>query len=191
MAKETRQLPPLNIDRKSLRALIRTLERTGVTEFEYEDEKVRLRIGRGGAPSLAGAAVSLQQLAPSPGPPQTSVDETESAFVTSPFVGTFYRSPSPDSAPFVEVGSVVRQGQALCIVEAMKLMNEIEADVAGTIVEILVSSGKAVEFGQKLFRVRKSLGLLRGLRLKGNTRSRQEEINVTDEDGPRDSLESH
>ena len=67
--------------------------------------------------------------------------------VTSPFVGTFYRSPSPDAEPFVEVGDRVREGQVLCIVEAMKLMNEIEADVAGTIVEILVENGQPVEYG--------------------------------------------
>jgi acetyl-CoA carboxylase biotin carboxyl carrier protein len=77
-------------------------------------------------------------------------------FVTSPFVGTFYRSPSPDAPSFVEPGSAVREGQALCIVEAMKLMNEIEADCAGTIVEILAENGKSVEFGQKLFKVRKA-----------------------------------
>jgi acetyl-CoA carboxylase biotin carboxyl carrier protein len=76
--------------------------------------------------------------------------------VTSPFVGTFYRSPSPDAPPFVDVGSVIREGQGLCIVEAMKLMNEIEADCAGTIVEILAEDGKPVEFGQALFRVRKA-----------------------------------
>jgi len=76
-------------------------------------------------------------------------------FVTSPFVGTFYRSPSPDAPSFVEVGSSIREGQTLCIIEAMKLMNEIEADAAGTIVEILAENGKPVEFGQKLFKVRR------------------------------------
>jgi acetyl-CoA carboxylase biotin carboxyl carrier protein len=76
--------------------------------------------------------------------------------VTSPFVGTFYRSPTPDAPHFVEVGSSIREGQALCIVEAMKLMNEIEADCDGTIVEILAENGKPVEFGQALFKVRKA-----------------------------------
>jgi acetyl-CoA carboxylase biotin carboxyl carrier protein len=76
--------------------------------------------------------------------------------VTSPFVGTFYRAPSPEAANFVEVGSQVKQGQTLCIVEAMKLMNEIECDVAGTIVEVLVDNGKSVEYGQKLFLIKKS-----------------------------------
>jgi len=73
------------------------------------------------------------------------------AYVTSPFVGTFYRSPSPDAQPFVDVGSNIRPGQTLCIVEAMKLMNEIEADASGTIKAILVENGQPVEYGQALF----------------------------------------
>ena len=76
-------------------------------------------------------------------------------FITSPFVGTFYRAPSPDVANFVEVGSSVKQGQTLCIIEAMKLMNEIESEAAGTILDVLVENGKSVEFGQKLFKLKK------------------------------------
>jgi acetyl-CoA carboxylase biotin carboxyl carrier protein len=153
----------LPIDRQALLGLIRTLERGGVADFEYEDEKVRIRIARGpsgyvgggqamafASPAGVGAAVS--------GPTAAIAAAAEVAddgiYVTSPFVGTFYRSPSPDSAAFVEVGSAVKKGQSLCIVEAMKLMNEIEADVAGTIAEILVENGKSVEFGQRLFRVK-------------------------------------
>ncbi len=71
-------------------------------------------------------------------------------------MGSFYRSPSPDAPPFVEVGSVVRAGQTLCIIEAMKLMNEIEAESAGTVVEIFAQNGKSVEYGQKLFRIKKA-----------------------------------
>jgi acetyl-CoA carboxylase biotin carboxyl carrier protein len=73
--------------------------------------------------------------------------------VTSPFVGTFYRTPAPDQPAFVDVGTVVKKGQVLCIIEAMKLMNEIEADVAGRVAEILVENGQPVEFGQTLFRI--------------------------------------
>ena len=76
--------------------------------------------------------------------------------MTSPFVGTFYRSPSPDAPSFVEVGSVVRVGQTLCIVEAMKLMNEIEAECSGTVTDVFAQNGKAVEFGQKLFRIKQA-----------------------------------
>src|SRR5262249_34954594 len=88
-------------------------------------------------------------------PPPESLDNGV-IDVTSPFVGTFYRAPSPDAPPFVDVGSVVRSGQTLCIIEAMKLMNEIEAEHSGTIVEIFAQSGKSVEFGQKLFRLKKT-----------------------------------
>jgi acetyl-CoA carboxylase biotin carboxyl carrier protein len=76
--------------------------------------------------------------------------------ITSPFVGSFYRAPSPDVPPFVEVGSVVRSGQTLCIIEAMKLMNEIESECAGTVTEIFAQNGKSVEFGQRLFRIKKA-----------------------------------
>ena len=98
--------------------------------------------------AVAGAA------APSV-PPAPVAEDASVVYVTSPFVGTFYRSPSPDAPPFVDVGSAIREGQALCIVEAMKLMNEIEADCSGTIVEILAENGKPVEFGQKLYKVRR------------------------------------
>jgi acetyl-CoA carboxylase biotin carboxyl carrier protein len=87
--------------------------------------------------------------------PAAAAHADDEVFVTSPFVGTFYRSPSPEAPSFVEVGSRIREGQALCIVEAMKLMNEIEADGPGVIVEILAENGKPVEFGQRLFKVRK------------------------------------
>ena len=85
--------------------------------------------------------------------PRAETSDGNASYVTSPFVGTFYRSPSPESAPFVDVGTRVRKGQVLCIVEAMKLMNEIEADVAGTVVGILVEDGAPVEYGQPLFKV--------------------------------------
>ena len=77
-------------------------------------------------------------------------------YVTSPFVGTFYRAPSPDAENFVEPGNSVKKGQALCIIEAMKLMNEIEAEFPCTVLEILAENGQSVEFGQKLFRIKKS-----------------------------------
>ena len=80
-------------------------------------------------------------------------EEKPGQIVTSPFVGTFYRTPAPEQPPFVELGTSVRKGQVLCIVEAMKLMNEIEAEVAGKIAEIFVESGQTVEFGQPLFRI--------------------------------------
>ncbi|WP_394821061.1 acetyl-CoA carboxylase biotin carboxyl carrier protein [Pendulispora albinea] len=160
----------MTVDIDKLRELLDVLKEKDIAEFEHEDEKVRLRIVRGTVvspsayvPALAHAApppiataaaasgaVSARAEAASGEPPSDTVD------ITSPFVGTFYRSPSPEAPAFVEKGSVVRPGQTLCIVEAMKLMNEIEADCSGTVVEIFVQSGKAVEFGQKLFRIQKA-----------------------------------
>jgi acetyl-CoA carboxylase biotin carboxyl carrier protein len=147
----------MNINLKQLDELLRLLAKRNVAEFEFEDEQVRIRLSRGELMRAGAMPVS----APPPGPAldvaaARVVDDDSIVYVTSPFVGTFYRSPSPDAPPFVEVGSIIREGQALCIVEAMKLMNEIEADCAGVIVEILTENGKPVEFGQKLYKVKKS-----------------------------------
>ncbi len=153
--------PTMNIDFRQLRALLRLLEKRDVSEFELEDEHVRIRLTRGAAGrravevSAPAPAPPPAALASIPAPREEPASDDRITYVTSPFVGTFYRSPSPDAPPFVEVGTAIREGQALCIVEAMKLMNEIEADCAGVIAEILVDNGKPVEFGQRLFKVRK------------------------------------
>jgi acetyl-CoA carboxylase biotin carboxyl carrier protein len=146
----------MNIDLKKIRTLIRMIAESDVTEFEYEEGKVRIRLARGKAPVMATMplpAAPMATSAPADVAPAEPSEEGNSSLVTSPFVGTFYRSPSPDAPHFVEVGSTVREGQTLCIVEAMKLMNEIEADCAGRITDILVENGKPVEFGQPLFRI--------------------------------------
>jgi acetyl-CoA carboxylase biotin carboxyl carrier protein len=142
-----------------LESLLRTLEAGGASEFEYEDEKIRLKIAipRGvvAAPlpaRSAGAAAAAAEA----NAPEAAAADSDLIAVTSPFVGTFYRAASPESANFVEVGSTVRKGQTLCIVEAMKLMNEIECEHAGVVAEILVENGKSVEYGQKLFMIRKA-----------------------------------
>lgn len=151
----------MNIDLKELRSLLRVLAKRNVTEFEFEDEHIRLRLTRGEVarvairPSSPPPAAPLPAATPVPAAAPAAQADADVVFVTSPFVGTFYRSPSPDAPAFVEVGSSIREGQTLCIIEAMKLMNEIEADAAGTIVEILAENGKPVEFGQKLFKVRR------------------------------------
>ena len=154
----------MNIDLKQLDGLLRVLEDRDISEFEFEDEKVRVHLKRGkpvmAAPAYAPMHVAHLSEAPSAagGPEVGAAKQAEGnvAYVTSPFVGTFYRSPSPEAPPFVDVGSNIRPGQALCIVEAMKLMNEIEAEFAGTIVECLVETGSPVEFGQRLFKVKKT-----------------------------------
>jgi acetyl-CoA carboxylase biotin carboxyl carrier protein len=150
-----------NLDLKELRRLLRLLEKRNVSEFEFEDDKIKVRLVRGAprAPAAAALPVAAAPAALVPvalAEPAAPQGDASIVHVTSPFVGTFYRSPSPDAPSFVEIGSVIREGQALCIVEAMKLMNEIEADCAGTVVDILAENGKPVEFGQPLFRVKKA-----------------------------------
>jgi acetyl-CoA carboxylase biotin carboxyl carrier protein len=154
----------VNIDLKQLEGLLKVLEERDISEFEFEDEKARVHLKRGQPIAIAPAArAPLAAEAPTIPRAASSVTDVGGAakqeggvFVTSPFVGTFYRSPSPDAPPFVDVGSTVKPGQALCIVEAMKLMNEIEAEFAGVVLECLVETGSPVEFGQKLFRVKKT-----------------------------------
>lgn len=147
----------MNLDQDKLRALLDILIEKDIAEFEHEDEAARVRIVRGARVAIAPAPVAVAH-APAAGAsaPQEAAAPSDTVDITSPFVGTFYRAPSPDAPTFVEVGSVIRPGQTLCIIEAMKLMNEIEADCSGTVVEIFVQNGKAVEFGQKLFRVKKA-----------------------------------
>jgi acetyl-CoA carboxylase biotin carboxyl carrier protein len=153
----------MSVDIEKLRTLLEVLAKENVAEFEHESGGVRVRIVR----TQAGHAIAMHAPpmmggAPHIPPPRASSTSVASAVdessidVTSPFVGTFYRAPTPDAPPFVEVGAVVRPGQTLCIVEAMKLMNEIEAEVSGTVVEVYAQNGKSVEFGQKLFRIKKA-----------------------------------
>jgi acetyl-CoA carboxylase biotin carboxyl carrier protein len=137
-----------------LRELIRILDESNLTEIEVEHDDDRIRVRRDPAPAVGPM---LHSIAPADAAsPALAPAELEGDFVTSPFVGTFYRAPSPEADSFVEIGDTVIPGQVLCIVEAMKLMNEIEAEVAGTIVEVLVENGKPVEYGDKLFRIEPS-----------------------------------
>jgi acetyl-CoA carboxylase biotin carboxyl carrier protein len=151
----------MEISLKQLRSLLKTLQEGEASEFEYQDDKYRIRLALGQPPGRLAAvpvAVAPAAVAPAAGPAPSAGQEEEAdiAYVTSPFVGTFYRAPAPDAAPFVDVGSSIRPGQTLCIVEAMKLMNEIEAEFAGTVLEVLVENGASVEFGQRLLKVKRS-----------------------------------
>jgi acetyl-CoA carboxylase biotin carboxyl carrier protein len=155
----------MQISLEQLKSLLETLEKGDVSEFEYEDEQLKLRLSLGkkaaqvvqAAPPVLAAAPSAAAVAAASAAAAKASEDADLSivFVTSPFVGTFYRAPGPDAANFCEVGSTVKQGQALCIIEAMKLMNEIESDASGTILDILVENGKSVEFGQKLFKLKK------------------------------------
>ena len=141
-----------------LRDLIEILRAGKVGDFEFEDERLRIRINLG-TPAVPQVAVSTPTHTAVVNPPTPEAAEAASndiVYVTSPFVGTFYRSASPDTAPFVSPGQLINKGQTLCIIEAMKLMNEIESEVAGTLLEILTENGGNVEFGQRLFKVRRT-----------------------------------
>jgi acetyl-CoA carboxylase biotin carboxyl carrier protein len=147
-------------------ALAEILRRHDLTELEVENADVRIRVRRGGDVVAAIAHPPPHAAAPAhpppahapPAPAAAPATATEEAgnlsYITSPFVGTFYRSPNPESAVFVEVGGRVHKGQVLCIVEAMKLMNEIECEVEGVIVQCLVENGQAVEYGEPLFKIK-------------------------------------
>jgi len=143
----------MKLDLDQLRELIRLLDESNLTEIEVEHDDDRIRVRRDPAP----VAVTSQAVAPTALVGSTHASgapkDDDGNYLTSPFVGTFYRAPSPESDSFVEVGDSITPGQVLCIVEAMKLMNEIESEVAGTIVEILVENGKPVEYGDRLFRI--------------------------------------
>jgi acetyl-CoA carboxylase biotin carboxyl carrier protein len=159
---------------QEIRDLMDVLDERQISEFEMEKAGVRIRIKRGVSGDLAPAPLLASHHVPawSPAPPQEPSGATEPSvkppaaetpesgdevhLVKSPIVGTFYGSPSPSAPPFVKVGDEVQVGQALCIIEAMKLMNEIESDAAGEIVRVYVENGQPVEYGQSLFAIKPS-----------------------------------
>ncbi len=147
------------MDLRKLKTLIELVETSGIAELEIQEGEERVRITRSlaaGAPA-PGAPVAQQvvtagaPVAPAAEPAAAAPAADPGHVVKSPMVGTFYRSATPGAKPFVEVGDTVQEGQTLCIVEAMKLMNEIEADTAGVVKAILTENGQPVEFGQPLF----------------------------------------
>ena len=141
---------------KLIEEMLQLMESRGLVELELEHQGMRIRLKKAGAapgPQVVEYVAGLPQ--PHAQPPQAAKPVEEAAgrrvVVKSPMVGTFYRAPAPDAPPFVEVGQEVDVGQVLCIIEAMKLMNEIKCEVAGRVVEILAENGDPVEFGQPLF----------------------------------------
>ena len=141
-----------------IRRLIRLVQRTGIGELELSSNGRTVRISAAaGSPALAlGPATAAS--APASAPPAAATVTPAPAVdthvaITSPMVGTFYRAPAPDADPYAEVGDMVDVGQTVCIIEAMKLMNEIESEVRGRVVKILVENAQSVEFGQRLFLV--------------------------------------
>jgi acetyl-CoA carboxylase biotin carboxyl carrier protein len=163
------------MNQKEIKELIELLVEKDITEFELErgDMKVHVKRGSSATPVVhvapanaaqsipiasaapsAGAAVPASHLVPSASAPETAKEE-DLFIVKSPIVGTYYEAPSPGTPPFIKAGDTVKEGQVLCIIEAMKLMNEIEAEVAGEIVKIFATNGSPVEYGMPLFGIRK------------------------------------
>jgi len=155
------------LDLDQLKQLLTLVREHELAEFEIEQDGVRIWIRKDAvhaAPPVVVAPPPPQPIAAAPVVPvvtpaaqaaaAASSDEIELAVVKSPIVGTFYRSPEPGAAPYVEVGSAVKKGQVLCIIEAMKLMNEIDSEYDGEVVNVYVETGQAVEYGERLFAIR-------------------------------------
>jgi|SRR3954447_2119663 acetyl-CoA carboxylase biotin carboxyl carrier protein len=161
------------MNQKELKELIDFLVEKDITEFELERGDLKVRVKRGTEPpvvhmtasapvaaapppiaAVAPAAAGAPAQAAAPAAPAEPAEEAGLHIIKSPIVGTYYEAPSPGSPPFLKVGDTVSVGQVLCIVEAMKLMNEIESDVAGEVVKILVTNNQPVEYGQSLFAIR-------------------------------------
>ena len=148
------------MDLRKLKTLIDLVSESGVAELEITEGEDRVRIvnRNGAAPVQVHQPVTVAQPMPVPVPapevapaPAPTAPQQTGTPLTSPMVGTFYRAPSPGAKPFVEVGDTVKKGQTVCIIEAMKLLNEVEADMDGTVKEVCVENGQPVEFGQSLF----------------------------------------
>ncbi len=164
----------MDIDLKQIKELMRAMRQFEMSELEIESDAGRIRLGRPNdnagmtsnvmmpayMPGIAGMGTPSSVPPPpdsdrSAAPVSAPADDPNMAYITSPFVGTFYRAPGPDAKNFVEVGDNIKPGQTLCIVEAMKLMNHIESEIGGQIVEVLIENGQVVEYGDRLFKVRK------------------------------------
>jgi acetyl-CoA carboxylase biotin carboxyl carrier protein len=156
------------VELKDIKAIIDLMKKNSITEFELEEKDSKLRLKRGSNGSSTPIAQSDESMPmlqiPAPAPvvsaPPTQVAapavNTGEMDIKSPMIGTFYRSPSPEAAAYVEVGTEVSPDTVVCIIEAMKVMNEIKAEIKGVVTQTLVENGKPVEFGQPLFKVRPS-----------------------------------
>ena len=156
------------MDLIKIKQVVDLMKKSDLSEFEIQDQDFKLRIKRdlpGRAPIAAQAAPTAAAPAPvaapapaaaAPAPAAPAAADPSIKLVTSPMVGTYYATPSPENPPFVTVGSPIKADSVVCIIEAMKVMNEIQSEISGTVVECLVANGTSVEFGQPLFRVKVS-----------------------------------
>ena len=146
------------MDLEKIEGLVKIIENSSLTEFTYKDGDLKITMSKLDHPPVvaAGAPVMAGPMTAAPAAEnQTNEEEEEQLFITSPIVGTFYSAPAPDAPAFVKVGDQVKNGQTVCILEAMKLMNEIQSDFDCEIEAVLVSNEQKVEYGQPLFRVKK------------------------------------
>jgi acetyl-CoA carboxylase biotin carboxyl carrier protein len=145
------------MDLRKLKTLIDLVSESNISELEITEAEGKVRIVKAGAPGVAAQPMMMMAPAPAAAPVAAAPAAAPAApaetghVVKSPMVGTFYRASSPGAKPLAEVGQTIKEGEPICIIEAMKIMNEIEADKSGTIVRVLAENGAAVEFGQPLF----------------------------------------
>lgn len=146
------------MDLEKIEGLVKIIENSSLTEFTYKDGDLKITMSKLDHPPVVAAGAPVMA-GPMPAAPaaenQTNEEEEEQLFITSPIVGTFYSAPAPDAPAFVKVGDQVKNGQTVCILEAMKLMNEIQSEFDCEIEAVLVSNEQKVEYGQPLFRVKK------------------------------------
>lgn len=148
------------MDLEKIAGLVKIIEESSLTQFTIEEDDLKISMSKLDHPPVIAPAAVAAAPAPTPAPQETAVNVEETAeedvlFIVSPIVGTFYSAPSPDAPAFVKVGDTVKNGQTVCILEAMKLMNEIQSEFDCEIEAVLVSNEQKVEYGQPLFRVRK------------------------------------
>lgn len=153
------------MDLKDIKAIIDLMKKNSISEFELEKQDFKIKLKRGGLGPVTVEEPSQVIYAPAHGtpaalppgalaPPTAPAPASNEIEIKSPMIGTFYRAPSPESAPYVDIGTEVGPESVVCIIEAMKVMNEIKAEVRGVITQVLTENGKPVEFGQPLFKVR-------------------------------------
>jgi acetyl-CoA carboxylase biotin carboxyl carrier protein len=164
------------LDLKQIKQIIDLMKRSDLTEFEIEEQGFKLKICRGpdGMPAVSGGQMLIHtpphMIVEAPRPAtaaaqdtlpaatltavNTAPDEPGVSYIKSPMVGTFYRSASPESPPFIEIGAKIEEKTVICIIEAMKIMNEIQAETKGSVLEILVENGQPVEYGQRLYKIK-------------------------------------
>ena len=141
------------MDLDEIKQILELMREHDLAEFELERDSGKVKLRKQSAPQFVAAAPPVPHLAYAPAP-QAASEDVDLAIVKSPIVGTFYRASEPGAKPFAEVGQQVRKGQVLCIIEAMKLMNEINAECDGEVVKVYVENGQAVQYGERLFAVK-------------------------------------